>query len=226
MLNKHQPVRPRHHPETNVILRFRTFPKTNVVRIPKFCTQQSQITQMRLYRAVCNGEVPNVVAIGELYDYLLHDQKDFISKRTMGASVVNAVIYEPRLLQNNLESGARMVYVFREILDLQYGLEWQICTWLRRFLNQNSPQDEKITTPEQMDEELQILATTPPDDYREVYEDGLLRWAGMLDPDWQTLTHNMQEDLPMENLAKTNQPKRELRSAASREQTDRLRRKI
>jgi len=46
-----------------------------------------------------------------------------------------------------------MIYVFREILDLQYGLEWQICSWLWKM---NKPENEEI-----MDAHLRNIATYP-----------------------------------------------------------------
>jgi len=133
-------------------------------------TTQTQLCLMRLYRAVCAEEIPVQVGISDLYLWICDDNS--FSKNVMGTCIVNAVIYEPRILINNAAVGKpTMSYSFGQMIELQYGLEWMICFFLRNYLHAtNGPGEPKITTKGMMAEELTMLVNAPEDEYKEVYE--------------------------------------------------------
>jgi len=135
------------------------------------CTFRSQITQMRLYRAVCQGDVPRQVSISDLYEFAFYDVKEIVSKRQMGTIVVQSVMYEPRVLMNNAMVGKpTMSYVFGDVLELQYGLEWMLSAWLLKFLNSTAASGEAIGTIEEFAEELDMLGGSDRMTYMDVYE--------------------------------------------------------
>lgn len=196
MFNKYQPIRPRIHPETGAVMMYATMPKKWRRKQFNVCTVPSMMTQCRLYRAVCRGEISTQVLISELYDWCFEHEKDFISKTQMGNNVVQSVIYEPRLMVNNRKVGKpSMTYVFRQVEDLKYGLEWQICVWLRRFLNEQSAPEDAISTQEEMAEELDFLGNSDNIEYLDVYESRFMSFS-MEEPDLRTLTATMEEQLP------------------------------
>lgn len=196
LFNKWQPVRPRLHPETGEVMAYRTMPKKGGYRLRPVCSRPSQIAQMRLYRAACQGHVGKQVAISDLYEYCFYDIRKLISKTQMGYVAVDTTIYEPRLLVNNRTVGkATMTYTFQTDLDFKYGLEWMLCTWLWKFLNQTAAPDSLIGTSEQMLEELEMLGGSDDTTYREVYEEPL-RDFEMAEPDWETVCKGLSEQLP------------------------------
>lgn len=196
LFNKWQPERPRIHPVTGAILQYRTMPKKEGHRLRPICTLHSRITQMRLYRAACQGYVPIQVSIAELYNFCFGET---VSKNQMGTVIIDTVIYEPRLLVNNKTVGkATMTYTFRSDLDLKYGLEWMICTWLWKFLNENAAPDALIGTPEQMAQELEMLGGSDDMEYIEIYESQSQYRFSMDEPDWKTVCNGMEEWVPEE----------------------------
>ncbi|QDP65338.1 MAG: hypothetical protein Unbinned200contig1000_78 [Prokaryotic dsDNA virus sp.] len=180
LINPYQPERPRHDPETGEVLLYRTRPKRGKYNF-HIHTYGNQLAMLSLYRAVCRGEVPQQVAINDLYQWLTDGE---FGKRNLGTVVVNAVIYEPRKLYNNRSVGKpTSSYVFRNMLDLQYGLEWMICTWFRKYINKTAPADEQINSRGDMAEELRMLAESTDDEFREVYVSDLMEF--MMEPvDW------------------------------------------
>jgi len=166
----HQPERSRVHPTLDRTLRFTTMPKERGNKV-SICTFRSQITQMRLYRAVCQGDVPRQVSISDLYEFAFYDVKEIVSKRQMGTIVVQSVMYEPRVLMNNAMVGKpTMSYVFGDVLELQYGLEWMLSAWLLKFLNSTAASGEAIGTIEEFAEELDMLGGSDRMTYMDVYE--------------------------------------------------------
>lgn len=196
MFNRWQPVRPRIHSETGEVLMYATMPNLRRTKIFKVCEFPSMMAQCRLYRAVRKGHVGRQVAIGELYDYAFNDCRSMVSKTQMGYNAVASVIYEPRLLVNNSTVGkATMTYTFRDILDFQYGLEWQICTWLWKFLNSTAAPGEAIGTSQEMAEELDMLADASDKEYVDVYENGFNDFF-IDEPDWRKICLGLKEQLP------------------------------
>lgn len=181
----HQPERSRVHPSLNKTLKFTTMPKEKGNKV-YFCSFPSQVTQMRLYRAVCQGNVPNQVAISDLYEFVFFDVKDVVSKRQMGIIVTQAVIYEPRVLMNNSTVGKpTMSYVFTDVLELKYGLEWMLSSWLLKFLNSTAAHGEAIGTIEEFTEELDMLGNSEHMEYIEVYETPLREMKRRIpEPEW------------------------------------------
>lgn len=196
MFNQYQPIRPRIHPETGLIMRYATLPKKWRRNQFHVCSLPSMVSQCRLYRAVCKGEVANQVLISELYDWCFFDRQETISKTQMGYNVMQSVIYEPRKMVNRKSVGKPvMTYVFRHTEDLKYGLEWQICVWLRRFLNEQSAPEDHITTREEMAEELDFLGNSDGTEYLDIYESKFADFH-MEEPDLRTLTATMVEQFP------------------------------
>jgi len=165
-----QPTRPRLHPVTGKLLRYATFPRYNPNgKAFHVCTVNSRKAQCRLYRAVRQGHVPIQVAVADLYEFAFFGSN--VSKVQMGYNAVRSVLYEPRLLVNNKSFGkATMTYTFATDLDFQYGLEWQICTWLGKFLDRGAPPEDLIGTEEQMAQELDDLGNSDLSTYIDIYE--------------------------------------------------------
>lgn len=219
MLNKHQPIRPRINPDKEQLLRYRTFPDMSNTRMIKFCNPHNMIAQARMYRFVRSGEMVNHIAISEMYDYLFYDTP-MISKKQMGMLVIQTTIYNPRVLLglSKINDKNRVIYRFASLLEFQYGLEWMICTWLRKFLNDTAaPGAAPVLGPDMMSDELDILANCPDEEYKDVYEE-MLRDFKMEEPDWATLVSGQVEELPVIEaapiVAKRPQPPRSLISAS------------
>lgn len=133
--NPHQPQRPTHD-EDGTALNYATRPErgNRVMRI-YFCKPEAMIAQTRLYRACLQGIIPQHVGIGDLYLSLFQDISKITIKKQMGQTVLQSLTYEPRKLKHvsSYESPISS-YVFHNVKDLTYGLEWQICTWLNNIL--------------------------------------------------------------------------------------------
>lgn len=193
-INSHAPIRPRYLPGSDQMLMFATMPQKNHTGRYQVTSPKNMIAQARLYRAVRKGEIPNNAAIEEIYDYVFFDQP-LVSKNLMGATVIRTVLFEPRRLKGVTKDNprARSTYRFNDIKELEYGLEWMICTWLRKFLNEESaPGGKPVSGPEMMAEELDILANTHEDDYKVLYEDEFWK-KSYKDPDWAALVSGRSE---------------------------------
>jgi len=115
----------------------------------------------------------------------------------MGYNAVGAVIYEPRLLVNNkLVGKPTMTYTFRNILDFQYGLEWQICTWMWKFLNNGATQDSLIGSAEDMAQELDDLAGMSESKYLTDFERQFDSFW-MDEPIWRKVCSGLKEEFPL-----------------------------
>ena len=194
LFNPYQPIRDR-HTEDGKVLQFATMPKKGKKTI-FICTRLSAMTQCRLYRAVKQQKFGKQVAIGDLYDYCFFDVQEEVSKTQMGYIFINSVIYEPRLLVNNSTVGKpTMTYTIRDLREVEYGLEWMICTWLRKFLNENAPPEEAIQSREQMADELDILGNSDHTEYLDVYESNFKHML-MPEPDWAKITALAKEYFP------------------------------
>lgn len=204
MMNSFQPIRPRIHPTTGQVLAYATMPNLKRQRLPSICDLPSMMTQCRLYRAVRQGYVEKQVAISDLYEYCFYEKEDIVSKTQMGYIAVASVTYEPRLLVNNSIVGKpTMTYTFRHLDDFRYGLEWMICVWLRKFLNDNAPPEEAINSADEMATELDLLGNSDLMEYVDVYESKFENFV-MLEPDWRSICANLKEDIPDE--PKENRP--------------------
>ena len=200
-----QPDRPRHDPETGEVLMYRTRPKF-LKRMIKMHTQANQVCAMSLYRAVRQGDVPNQVSINELFRWLDYS---YFSKKTLGCVVSNAVIYQPRLLMNRKATGPVMTYSFRNLKELEYGLEWMICSFLRKYLNHHNASDEQIVTARDMAEELDMLASSSDDMFHNDYLVDLPAWR-MDDINWFDLSRDRELEWEWrENIPEPIAPKEE-----------------
>lgn len=174
-----QPERPRIDEATGKVLMYRTRPKF-AQRMMTIHTHAVQICMMALYRAARRGDIPEQVAIDDLYKWIATGH---FSKRVMGTVVVNSVIYEPRVYVNRKSTGALMTYSFGDVKELEYGLEWMICFWLRKYLNRLNADDQQIKTKGEMAEELNFLADASDDEFDDVYIGDLSSF--MIEPvDW------------------------------------------
>lgn len=189
MFNAAQPIRPDYSAEGNPLL-YRTQPKKQK-RPPKFFSLPQILSAMRLYRAVRKDKVPMQVPIIDLYEYAMKGATDIISKNSMGASVVNSTLYEPRRLVNRKGMKATMTYLFLEIDDLKYGLEWQICAPLYHWFLMNGewPEDRAVWH-NFMDETLNEIANSEHTDYLGLYEKPMIEDnldLLMKEPDWSLI---------------------------------------
>ena len=203
MFNRAQPPRPPSDEEGPIW--FRTQPK-KVKRIPRFFALHHIICAMRLYRAAREGAIPSGATIADIYDYVFYtpELQRIVSKNTMGSSIVNTVIYEPRILKNKTRTGegAFMTYVFRHSKDLEYGLEWQICAPLVRWMQM----DLQITT-QPIEEQVQLVSETLEDiatfsehDYVNDFENQIAAVSVdlmMKEPDWREIWRKHPERVVM-----------------------------
>lgn len=197
MFNQSQPPRPDFTADGNP-LSYRTQPK-QIKRRPRFYSAHQMVSAMRLYRAACNLDIPQGVAIGELYEFVFYTEelKALVSKNTMGSSVIHSVLYEPRVLKNTRETGALMTYQFREIDDLRYGLEWQICAPLYHWFLKNDewPKDQAEWIPK-MAESLKEIGNSDETEYVGLYEEPLIEDSIHLtfkEPDWNGIARRFPE---------------------------------
>jgi hypothetical protein len=141
----------------------------------------------------------NGISIADMHDHLFYDQPK-ISKKLMGQLIVQTVTYNPRLLLGitKLNDRNRVIYRFNNLLEFQYGLEWMICTWLRKFLNDTAAPGERVVSgPNMMSEQLDQLANCPESEYIDVYEEMI--WLFSMDePDWRSITSGLIEEIPMQ----------------------------
>ncbi len=130
--NEYQPRRPTYN-ENNKPLGFRTHISSPGARYDLF-DLDNIICQMLLYRWV-KTEFVNCASAADLHNYLFW-RHPMISKRRVGCTILQAVAYDPRKLIGKKKTNPKacMVYAFLDPRDLEYGLEWMICIWLRRVV--------------------------------------------------------------------------------------------
>ncbi|TMV12603.1 hypothetical protein [Arenibacterium halophilum] len=126
--------------------------------------QRNIIAQVKLYRWV-KSEFVNGVSISALHGYLFQDHPT-VSKRHLGSTILQAVAYDPRKLKGVTKNNPKacMTYFFHNAKDLEYGLEWMICIWIRRVvLADNMKEVEEALTEltEAQDEDLASLYWDP-----------------------------------------------------------------
>lgn len=121
------PCQPRRDPEGKYLFRTHA-PRANTNYNPFH--PDSMLAQVILYQACHSKEFVNGARIDDIHNYLFW--KTEVTKRRMGDVIINSVIYNPRVLKavTKMNDRACMMYVFEDMLDLQYGLEWQMCSWL------------------------------------------------------------------------------------------------
>lgn len=195
VVNPHLPIRPRHDPETGDLLMFATMPQASLHQRYVVTHPWNMMVQARLYRAVRSGEWVNHAPIEEIHPWIFYDRPD-VSKKMMGSTVIRTVLYNPRRLKGVTKDNdkARVLYSFNNLKELEYGLEWMICTWLRKFLNDDVARRavDRIHGPEAMDRELEVLAFTEEQEYRALYEESYPS-TRFTDPDWDKLMNGFNE---------------------------------
>lgn len=208
-LNPHQPKRPDVHPVTKDRLWYRVAPITKDNghqggRIYRTCEISNRFCQMQLYRW-CRG--PDFVlypGIGDLFQYLITDVNLPASKGHFGRTITNALDFNPRKLKGVTKDNpkAAQIYTFNSAEELQYGLEYQICAWLRHFLNDlAAPGSKPVSGHEMMQEELDLLASTPWNDYHQLYIQPMLDIDAKViqEPDWRKLKKQASHLRPLED---------------------------
>lgn len=205
-LNRHQPIRPIEDPESGLPLLYRVHPILD--RDPTGKTYRThepanRLVQMQLYRWCRGDDFVQAPSCRELYDYLIGEPMRKMpvvpSINHLGKTVVNSVNYEPRKLKGKSKEveKALQIYFFHSKYDLQYGLEYMICSWLRKFLNDESaPGSSPVSGPSMMEEELDILASSPWADYWELYvmPTMALNRRTIVEPDWRELLSAVRVD--------------------------------
>lgn len=132
--------------------------------------------QVMLYRWSADPTVfVNSPSIADLHTYLFFDYPE-VSKNKMGAVVLQAVDYNPRLLKGKTKDNPKacMTYQFLNREDLMYGLEWMICMWLKQLVI--------IPDGETLEEDLADLAVCLEADLAD-------RFFGLLDENRHNLKH-------------------------------------
>jgi hypothetical protein len=195
VINPHLPIRDRIDPITGDRLLFATMPQSIMTQRYVVTHPWNMKTQARLYRTVRSGEFPNHAAIKEIWEWIFYDLPE-ISKKMMGGAVTRTTLYNPRRLKGITKDNdqAKVMYSFNNMLELQYGLEWMICTWLRKFLNDDVARRaiDRVHGPERMSEELDILAFTSEREYKALYESQYDE-TKFTDPNWMELTKGFNE---------------------------------
>lgn len=201
LLNRFQPVRPWQIKELNRQLMYRTYPMMKDdgligQRVYRVTSLENRIAQMQLYRWCRGPNFVNFPACGDLYDFLFQnrDLPVVISKKTLGRTIFNSLSYNCKKLKGITKDNdkVRQLYCFESAEELQYGLEYMICAWLRKFLNDHSASESQITSPEEMEMELDLMASLPWAEFKSMYLKTQSDWTAV-EPDWRLLLkkHNV-----------------------------------
>lgn len=226
LLNRHQPIRPTEDPESKKRLLYRIYPYLSEEsptreRCYRVMEPANQLAQMQLYRWSRSDQFVESPSVADLYDYLIKEPFERAalpytsSKHHFGRTITNALDYNPRKLKGQTKDNPKacQIYCFMNPLELQYGLEYMICSWLRKFLNdQVAPGGQPILGPEAMEEELDILNVSDWKDYLEVYVHPLQMNRNVYpEPDWRSLLRqsSISEEAPELDAQ---EPRRKLRS--------------
>lgn len=152
-----------------------------------------RMAQMALYRWTYDeASFVNVSSCADLYDTLIGGVElcRIVSKRAFGSTIVNAMDYECRRLVGVSKDNPKIkqVYHFWSAEELRYGLEYMICPWLRKFLNdQRAPGEPELVGPEIMAEELDMLGGSDESTWKEMYLEPMMSIDAyrMAEPDWR-----------------------------------------
>lgn len=221
-MNRFQPNRPLYNDFGKALL-YRTRPTRINYRV---CDRRNQMIQLILYRYAQSPEYIDTPSISELHEYLFEDYPS-ISKKLMGETLLQALRYDPRKLKGKTKDNPKacMIYHFINREDLIYGLEWMICTWLRKFLNDEAaPGEPKIESSSGLLRELDILATCTEEEFLEVYlypiRDG--KWKSG-EPNWkeQLRLHGEEPDIPVLHLKEKKLPPKPKWNGGSRSEAER-----
>ena len=151
----------------------------------------SMAAQVMLYRWSTDVNLfVNMVKQSELHEYLMHPYP-FVGKKTLGTVICSSTIYNPRVLKGgSATTKPAQCYLWRRRLDLVYGLEWQLCTWLWEFGGDMQDHLKDISSRplgEVHAKYLQKMPTYRQMDWPEIFEKYDLPEIGTIDkwfPDW------------------------------------------
>jgi hypothetical protein len=163
------------------------------------------ICQTLLYRWV-KSEFVNGAPIADLHGYLFWEHPT-VAKRHLGSTILQAVAYNPRKLKGQTKSNPKacMTYVFHNPKDLEYGLEWMICIWIRRVTLANSAKE--------VEEAFTELSETNHEGLANLFWDPMMQpvvHATIQDFDWEALWE--QHELVVQQRRTIEKPRPVLRS--------------
>jgi len=168
-------------------LNYTRYPRYVGKKPVRYADAPTMIIQCRLYRAIHQDIIPLRVGIGDLHESLFSDVSHISTKKKMGQIIIQATIYEPRKILALGNNKTVAIYSWADIRDLKYGLEWMICIWLWRLQNEGyeKTDPEYISTSEQMEEELRLLAEMRSSEYADFEE--AMYGTEYPEPDWENI---------------------------------------
>lgn len=92
---------------------------------------KNMTAQLSLYNWCSGVDYVNGAGIADLHEFLFGSGSP-VTMRQMGMTILQAVQYDPRKLKaKTLDNDhAKKMYVFKDPLDLKYGLEWMLSMWI------------------------------------------------------------------------------------------------
>lgn len=127
-----QPIRPEGNHRTHIKAPTDTYMPWHIRNI---------IAQIQLYRWCHSIDYQQQTIIADLCPFLFAFFPQ-VKKRDMGMTIVQATRYNPRKLKGETLNNPKpaSTYLFHDVNDLRYGLEWMICTWLHRAKDTDNPE--------------------------------------------------------------------------------------
>lgn len=142
---------------------------------------ESAAAQVALYRWTHSADWVNGPSIADLHQFLMFDwsKHQYFSKHRLGNAVVQSTIYNPRKLKAKTKDNPypKSIYVWKDKLDLQYGLEWQICMWLYKIESDRRTAEDFISF-------LEELITLPVSEVTSLYIEPT---TTIEPPDWNSI---------------------------------------
>ncbi len=137
--NPYQPRRPG-KTDDGVPLNYRTHISKPDAKYDTF-GYENAVCQCHVYRWARNS-FKNRVPIADLHAHLFYKNPE-VSKKHLGATVLQAVRYDPRIMKSKTLANPKacMVYTFRFKEELIYGLEWMIAMWMRKVVTGSTRED-------------------------------------------------------------------------------------
>lgn len=142
----------------------------------------NMIIQVRLYRWSASPDFRNMVETRLLCEDLFLDFP-WMTTRQIGAVVTNAVEYRAYRQRNPGRSNgpfSTFWWRFLHPMDLHYGVERMICSWLPDFVRKVSGGENKITDEQALLKELEKLKNMSPlEDVNLIFRPAVDTWFGM-----------------------------------------------
>lgn len=126
----------------------------------------NMVVQLRLYRWSASNDFQDCIQKDHLIQRLFSDVPD-VTKVRVGRLLRDVLQYEPGFQRNPGKANGPVStfwWRFQHPLELHYGVERLITSWLEDFNILVNPDDEPIDTEQRMMEELQCLVDQDPGD--------------------------------------------------------------